>query len=185
MLLLCQRVLTTLGQASQPLPLSHEQRRRSRYRIRFNENIELGWALPTGSSLEPGDYLQDERGELFEVQAAVEQVLSATTDDPRLLARAAWHLGNRHVQIEVGDGVIRLQPDSVLASMLVGLGLQVSEVRAPFHPESGAYAGGHRHGHAESFAADHALAQAVFELRADEGNHRRSPLLPHGPRRHE
>jgi urease accessory protein len=66
--------------------------------------------------------------------------------DARTLARAAYHLGNRHVPVEVGAGWLRFQPDTVLAGMLTGLGVPVRELRAPFEPEAGAYAAGHQHG---------------------------------------
>lgn len=61
--------------------------------------------------------------------------------------RAAYHLGNRHVPLQIGEGWLRLEQDYVLRDMLLGLGMQVSEVEAPFEPEAGAYGGGHRHHH--------------------------------------
>jgi urease accessory protein len=62
-----------------------------------------------------------------------------------MLARAAYHLGNRHVPVQVGDGYLRLAADHVLELMLKGLGARITPRRVPFEPEAGAYAG-HAHG---------------------------------------
>ena len=86
--------------------------------------------------------------------------------DAAQLARIAWHLGNRHLPAEIGDGVIRIRPDHVIEAMLVRLGAQVVHVDAPFQPEGGAYAGerpqghqhhshDHHHGHNHSHSHDH------------------------------
>ena len=166
--------------APEPLPLSFDQRSRSRYRLRLADGREVAWALDAGCALAHRDLLRATSGESFIVQAAEEALLQARSDDPHTLARAAWHLGNRHVRIEVGHGYLCLQPDSVLAAMLAGLGLSVTHINAPFHPESGAYAGGHRHGHADTFGSDYALAQAVFELRESSPPQRPAPLSRRG-----
>jgi urease accessory protein len=79
--------------------------------------------------------------------AAQEPVYNVIAPTPRDLMRAAYHLGNRHVPLQIGDGWLRLEQDYVLRDMLLGLGMQVSEVQAPFEPEAGAYGGGHRHSH--------------------------------------
>jgi urease accessory protein len=67
---------------------------------------------------------------------------------------AAYHLGNRHVPLQVGDHWLRLEQDYVLKEMLLGLGMSVGEKFAPFEPEAGAYGGGHRHGHEEDSMAN-------------------------------
>lgn len=147
------------------LPLPFAQRRRSRQRWTLADGREIAWALPPGTVLRLGDVLCG-GGDAFEVHAADEHVLRVTASDPRDLARAAYHLGNRHVLVEVGEGHLAIEPDAVLQDMLTRLGVHVHAATAPFVPETGAYGGGHRHGHADSFGEDHALAQAVFELRA-------------------
>jgi urease accessory protein len=78
------------------------------------------------------------------------------------LTRAAYHLGNRHTPVEVGADYLKLEYDPVLADMLKRIGATVDRVSMPFQPESGAYGGGHKHGHDETFAEDYALAQQVF-----------------------
>ena len=79
------------------------------------------------------------------------------------LTRAAYHLGNRHTPVEVGADELKLEADPVLEDMLKRLGAQVEHATLPFQPEAGAYGGGHRHGHDETFAEDYELAQRVFE----------------------
>ena len=127
------------------LVLPFELRCKSRLRTRLASGEETGLFLPPGTVLRGGTLLRANDGRIVQVQAAGEPLLEARCADPRLLARAAFHLGNRHVAVEVGTGWLRLEPDSVLADMLRGLGLSLTEVTAPFEPEAGAYAPGHQH----------------------------------------
>lgn len=99
--------------AAQALELTAAQRRRSRQRIAL-DRVELGIALPPGTSLEPGDQLLADDGRRFEGCAAAETVLRISADDASTLARAAYHLGNRHVAVEVGAGYLAIEPDPVL-----------------------------------------------------------------------
>ena len=84
-----------------------------------------------------------------EVRAAEEEVAVVSTEDPWLFARACYHLGNRHVPLQIGDSWLRFQRDHVLEEMVRTLGLAVRHESAPFEPEGGAYGGhrGHEHGH--------------------------------------
>jgi urease accessory protein len=85
-------------------------------------------------------------GRVIEVIAQSERVLHVECDSPQALARAAYHLGNRHVPVQVGDGWLRIADDHVLARMLEGLGARFTALDAAFEPEAGAYGGhGHRH----------------------------------------
>ena len=83
--------------------------------------------------------------------------MKVTTTTSKSLTRAAYHLGNRHVPLEIGDGWLKLETDSVLKAMLLGLDVQVEELQAPFEPESGAYAGGggHHHHHDDDHSHTH------------------------------
>ena len=127
------------------LPLTAEERTRSRHRFTTVDGIELQLILPRGTQLRDGDLLSTENGDaLVRVLARPEPVLTVRTVDPDALARAAYHLGNRHVALELGSGYLRLSPDSVLTEMVTQLGLKVVEEIAPFQPEAGAYAG-HSH----------------------------------------
>ena len=86
---------------------------------------------------------------VVEILAAPEKLIEAVADSPLRFARAAYHLGNRHVPVQIlptdGGGRLRFQTDHVLADMIRGLGCRVAEIEAPFQPESGAYGGGHHH----------------------------------------
>ncbi|MDW8324128.1 MAG: urease accessory protein UreE [Burkholderiales bacterium] len=129
---------------SERLTLPYELRCKSRLRARLDSGEEVGLFLPRGHVLRGGERLRAADGRVVEVVAAPEPVLEARTDDPLRLARAAYHLGNRHVALQIEPGLLRLARDHVLGEMLRGLGLQVSEAVAPFEPETGAY-GGHVH----------------------------------------
>jgi urease accessory protein len=107
--------------------------------------------------LRDGDVLVAQDGALVRVVAAPEAVLMVTARDALTLTRAAYHLGNRHTPVEVGADYLKLEYDPVLADMLKRIGAMVEQVTLPFQPESGAYGGGHKHGHDETFAEDYAL----------------------------
>jgi urease accessory protein len=97
------------------------------------------------------------------------------------LTRAAYHLGNRHTPVEVGADYLKLEYDPVLADMLKRIGATVEQVSMPFQPEAGAYGGGHKHGHDETFAEDYALAQQVFgEHHGHEHSHDHEHPHDHG-----
>ena len=128
-----------------------EQRIRSRVRITLEDGREAGIFLERGDSLKDGDLLVSDDGEVIAVAAAPETVSETRCDDPLLFARACYHLGNRHVPLQIGEGFVRYLHDHVLDDMLHGFGLKVDVVEKPFEPEPGAYggrSGGHSHGHA-------------------------------------
>lgn len=152
------------AEQARDLALDHAARQRARQRLVLDDGQVLAIVLPSGSVLKPGDWLLVDGHPGFRIVAAPQTVLRASSDDPLRLARAAYHLGNRHCTVQIAAGVLQLEPDPVLAELLVRLGLEVTTVCAPFEPESGAYGGGHRHGHDATFASDHALAQATFRL---------------------
>jgi urease accessory protein len=125
-----------------------EQRIRSRLRVRLDDGREAGLFLERGMVLRDGDLLADPGGLTVQVRAAAEPLSRARASDPVLLARACYHLGNRHVPLEIAGQWVRYQPDHVLDQMLRRLGLEVSSEKAPFDPEPGAYdSQGHAHGH--------------------------------------
>ena len=133
--------------AQATLTLPFEQRQKSRLRIRLDNGQDAGLFLPRGTVLRHGDRLRATSGLVVEVRAAPEAVSTARADDALLLARAAYHLGNRHVALQLGPGWLRYPHDHVLDNMARELGLTVSREQAPFEPEAGAYGGGH-HRHA-------------------------------------
>jgi len=129
------------------LTLPYELRQKSRLRANLDNGDEVGLLLPRGTVLRGGDCLKSETGEVILVRAAEEVVSTVSEKDPTLFARACYHLGNRHVPLQIGAGWLRYLHDHVLDDMLQGLGLQVTCERAPFEPEAGAYGGGHHHHH--------------------------------------
>ncbi len=125
------------------LPLCAEERTRSRYRRETDTGQVLILRLPRGSVLRDGDLLQAETGTVIQIAAKPEPVLTITADTNLDLLRAAYHLGNRHIPLEITPNYLRLKPDTVLQTMLEKLGLTIIEEIAPFQPEIGAY--GHQH----------------------------------------
>ncbi len=130
------------------LTLPFDLRQKSRLRTRLDSGEDVGLFLPRGTVLRHGDRLRTTDGWVVEVRAAPETVSTARSDDPLLLARAAYHLGNRHVALQLGVGWLRYAHDHVLDRMVRELGLTVSGEQAPFEPEAGAHGGGHHPGHA-------------------------------------
>ncbi|WP_374244895.1 urease accessory protein UreE [Zoogloea sp.] len=127
------------------LTLNFDARTKSRLRTQLADGEEVGLFLPRGTILRGGDRLQAADGRIVEVVAAPEELIEARCADAFALARAAYHLGNRHVAVQVGAGWLRIQADHVLETMLTGLGAEVASLTAPFEPEAGAYAHGHHH----------------------------------------
>ena len=148
--------------ADAQLVLPFELRSRSRFRARLGSGEEIGVLLPRGQVLRGGDLLRVTDGRVVEIAAASEAVSTVDSADATALARAAYHLGNRHVALQIGDGWLRYLHDHVLDEMVRGLGLQVRCEQAPFEPEGGAYSsssGGsashdHPHRHAHSHVHD-------------------------------
>ena len=106
--------------------------------------------LERGSVLRHGDLLRAENGLIVEVHAAQEEVVVISTKDSFLLARACYHLGNRHIPLEIGEGWLRIQRDHVLEEMVQSLGLSVKHELSPFEPEVGAYGGHSGHSHSQT-----------------------------------
>ncbi len=131
------------------LVLTYEYRCKNRLRTRLDSGEEVGLFLERGTILRHGHLLEANDGRIVQVKAAIENVMDVETDDALKLMRAAYHLGNRHVSLQIREGSIRFPSDHVLGEMIRGLGLEVCNTLAPFEPESGAYGGygGHAHGH--------------------------------------
>jgi urease accessory protein len=122
------------------LTLRFADRRRSRLRARLDDGREVALFLPRGTLLRDGDRLRSDGGDLtIAVRAADETLSFAEAADRLLLARAAYHLGNRHVPVQIGAGWLAYEHDHVLDGMVVELGLPVTTRQAPFEPEAGGY----------------------------------------------
>jgi urease accessory protein len=147
------------GQATEELRLSYEQRVRSRLVVRLASGCEATIVKPRGSIMRGGDRLVGTDGRIVQIMAAEEPLLEACSGDATLLARAAYHLGNRHVAVEVRAGGLRIARDAVLGALLERLGLEPRTIEAAFEPEGGAY--GHTHAHAPALP----LAPLIHEFR--------------------
>ncbi|HEU5134234.1 MAG TPA: urease accessory protein UreE [Steroidobacteraceae bacterium] len=133
--------------AERKLVLPFGERSKSRLRAVLDNGEEAGLFLERGSVLRHGDLLLADDGRVIEVQAAPEMVSTVHTEDGLMLARACYHLGNRHVALQIGTGWLRYQHDHVLDDMLRGFGLQVVIEELPFEPEGGAYVAASHHAH--------------------------------------
>ena len=139
--------------------LDWDVRQKSRFETTDSGGRSVGVFLPRGTTIRGGDVLVGADGSLLQVQAAPQAVLRITFDAAHGtlfdLTRAAYHLGNRHVPIELQADHLKIEPDHVLADMLRAMHVKVDAVHESFEPESGAYGdhGGHHHG--QDHAHDH------------------------------
>jgi urease accessory protein len=152
-----------LIQRASTLTLDWDTRQKSRFDATDSQGRALGVFLPRGTVVRGGDVLVAEDGSLVRVQAAPQDVLRITAcaehGSPFDLTRAAYHLGNRHVPIELQPDHLKIEPDHVLADMLRAMHMTVVAVSEPFEPENGAYGDhgtsshgnghSHEHGHAD------------------------------------
>ncbi|MEY3943989.1 MAG: Urease accessory protein UreE [Pseudomonadota bacterium] len=155
-----------LVQRAASVTLDWDTRCKSRFDATDSTGRQLGVFLPRGTVVRGGDVLVAEDGSLVRVEAAPQTVLRITFcrehGTPFDLMRAAYHLGNRHVPIELRSDHLKIEPDHVLAEMLRAMHMTVAEVQAPFEPEGGAYGDNammghdHVHGHGHSHPHDHA-----------------------------
>ena len=150
-----------LKRASQ-VELDWDVRQKSRFDATDSLGRTLGVFLPRGTLVRGGDVLVAEDGSMVRVVAAPQPVLVITPcaehGTPFDLVRAAYHLGNRHVQIELQPDHLKIEPDHVLADMLRAMHLTVREAAVAFEPEGGAYSAGGHGGHGHGHAHDHAPA---------------------------
>jgi urease accessory protein len=122
--------------------LTFEQRQKSRLRAKPESGEEAAFMLPRGELRRGGDRITAVDGRVFEVASAPEKLLHIESAE---LARVAYHLGNRHVPVQVGEGFLRIAEDHVMEELALKLGARVSHIEVPFEPEAGAYGGGHQH----------------------------------------
>ena len=125
-----------------------DRRHRRRIVLTTEGGAELLIDLPHAIRLRDGDGLRLEGGGYVRVEARPENLLEIHAHSPAALVRIAWHLGNRHLPVQLLGDRIRIRADHVIAAMIEGLGGHAAAIEAPFDPEGGAYAeGGHTHGH--------------------------------------
>ena len=140
------------------LELTFDDRQKSRHKAVTPCGQTVGWFIERGHVLKQGEYLQCTSGECIKIIAAPESVSTVYAHNSLDLMRAAYHLGNRHVPLQITSDFLRYQHDHVLDAMVKGLGLNVECEKAPFQPEPGAYANdkavGHSH-HSHSHSHHH------------------------------
>jgi urease accessory protein len=131
--------------ACETVKLNFEARCKSRLLLRLDSGETAALIVERGRLLRGGDRVRTEDGRVVQIIAVEEALLEASSDDPVTIAKAAYHLGNRHVAVQVMPNRLRFLDDHVLGEMVKGLGLRVTAVLAAFEPEGGAY--GHHHAH--------------------------------------
>lgn len=143
-ILLTQKLATDPGTSDYLcLALTAAERTRSRHRFHTVDGQAVQIQLPRGTVLHDRDYLCSEEGIIVRIVAKPEAVLTVTATSTLQLLQAAYHLGNRHVALEIASTYLRLSPDPVLQEMLKQRGLTVVEEMSPFQPEGGAYESHH------------------------------------------
>ncbi len=140
------------GRASDAVLLDFDMRHRRRIALRTEAGGDLLLDLPHAARLRDGDGLVLDQGGVVRVRARPEALLEIHAHGPGALVRIAWHLGNRHLPVQLLGEHLRIRDDHVIAAMITQLGGHVTPIEAPFHPEAGAYAGGHHHGHDDDHA---------------------------------
>jgi urease accessory protein len=171
--------------------LDWDTRQKSRFEALDSEGLRLAVFLPRGSVVRGGDVLVAEDGSMRRVVAQAQTLLKvricAQHGTPFDLMRGAYHLGNRHVPLELLPDALKLEPDPVLAEMLQGLHLIVEEVREPFEPEGGAYGRGalmghaHGHSHGSAYGDAHGHSHGQSHGHAQEHTHAHGHHHTHGP----
>jgi urease accessory protein len=129
------------------LTLPLDQRKRSRQRVVLDNGEEAALLLPRGTSLLDDDRLVSTDGIVIKVKAAREPLSRVASRDTLLLCRACYHLGNRHMPVQISQFSLLYPSDHVLDDMIRSMGLKVTQVSAPFEPETGAFNGVVKHSH--------------------------------------
>ena len=159
---IADRFAEAAAQATDQLRLDYETRLKSRQQLVLADGTVVQYQMPAGTCLRQDDLVLAMDGEVrrvIRIEAAPEALIEVRADNDLHFARAAYHLGNRHVKVEILEMpaglLLRFQPDHVLEAMLEGLGCRLVSVQAPFQPEGGAYAGAHSHAHDHGHDHDH------------------------------
>ncbi|MFP6775442.1 MAG: urease accessory protein UreE [PS1 clade bacterium] len=135
--------ITTTEKIDGIVTLALEHRIKSRLKTQLDSGEEVGIFMQRGNILEDGDYIATNDGFVVKVVAAAELLSSIYSDDSLLLARACYHLGNRHVELQITKKSVHYRHDHVLDEMISSVGLKVISELMPFHPEKGAYSSHH------------------------------------------
>ncbi|MFN3890813.1 MAG: urease accessory protein UreE [Beijerinckiaceae bacterium] len=168
--------------------LDYEGRHRRRVTMTGTRGTEFLLDLPEAVALRGGDALILEDGRLIEIVAAPELLAEIRCNDPRQLARVAYHVGNRHAQAEILANRIRIRRDHVLEEMVRGLGAKVAHIEAPFEPDTGAYEApqeAHAHGHTGHSHKGHAHTHHGHDHHDHAHGHDQGHEHEHGHHEHK
>lgn len=138
---------TWSGTADDTVSIDFDRRHRRRHVLTTATGAELLIDLPQAVRLRDGDGLELADGRMVRIVAAAEPLLEIHAHGSAELVRIAWHLGNRHLPVQLLGDRLRIRADHVIEQMVHGLGGHAHAINAPFDPEAGAYAGGHAHAH--------------------------------------
>lgn len=162
------QTINTSADAIATIGLSWQERQRSRLAIMLHDGRAAAILLPRGETLADGDLLASECGQLLRISALPEKLMQITASHPHDFIRLVYHLANRHVRAMLSQDRICIEPDPVLADMVVRLGGRLTDVEQPFEPERGAYHGGpghhHGHGHGDIDSEDKQMGSIGEEL---------------------
>lgn len=129
------------------ITLAHDERQLRRKLLTLDDGGDVLVDLPSTTSLEEGDALTLDTGELVIIHAAPEALFEITANSPEHLSKLCWHIGNRHLPAQIEQHRILIRTDHVIRDMLTGLGASIKDINAPFIPERGAYHSHGDHGH--------------------------------------
>lgn len=135
------------GSAVDSIALDAHERHRRRAVLRCASGTRFLLDLPQAMALRDGDGLVLDDGAIVRIVGRPEPLVEIAAANAHALARVAWHIGNRHIEVEIVGEQLRIRRDHVIEEMLRGLGARLTPVDAPFNPESGAYDRGHDHRH--------------------------------------
>lgn len=141
--------------ATDVVVLDFDHRHRRRLRMQGEGGLDFLLDLPEATAIRDGDGLLLEDGRIVEVRASEEPLAEVKAKDAAHLIRLAWHLGNRHLPVQVEADRLLIREDHVIEDMLQSLGATVAHIEAPFDPEGGAYGHGHHHGDDHDHGDDH------------------------------
>lgn len=159
--------------------LDHEARHRRRLVMTADGGTTFLLDLESATVLDDGDAVKLEDGRLVRVKAAPEKVVEVTTANPLRLMKLAWHLGNRHVAVEITQDALYFAEDHVLLDMVRGLGASTVSVMRPFRPEKGAYEAAAAHGHEHDHGPAHAHSHAHSHEHSHSHSHEHGPGCGH------
>ncbi|MCJ8313997.1 MAG: urease accessory protein UreE [Saccharospirillaceae bacterium] len=153
------------GEIQGVIELTYDERKKARLKTKTTDGIDLGLFLPRGNVLPDGCIVATKNDQYYKIKAKKELIMQATTDDWVTFSTVCYHLGNRHLTLEIQPLTIIFQPDHVLADLCKHYNFKIIETQLPFNPLNGAYGefGGHSHNDGLDHSAERTLANKVTD----------------------